>query len=290
MKKLLILLLAIMMLAGCSSAKRTHVVGMSTLYNAVDQAAEIELPEAKYNNAKKQYYTYYIPRGIGRQERNATSNLFTIFGNNAVLNLDVASIVQASHQDETNDGNVRSRLRGIGSFAYTTFRKEGAFTNSSNKNIQYRILVGEFADDMSYIIIQTEHFNFSSVCPVMETDEMIYEMIKILRTCTVNEKSIVEDYSYIEDTSETFNVVSLFKEMLPEIGYVVDYIEDWKNDRSFTLIDYTHDTPEDPGIEGDDVSDDLSTDDDIEDNTEDDSNGTGEQSSQPGENGDNAQQ
>jgi len=67
----------------------------------------------------------------------------------------------------------------------------------------------------------------------------------------------------VENETEIFMPITLFKEMLPESGYVVDYIEDWKNDSSFTMIDYSHadDVPEDPGLPGDDVPDDLSTDD-----------------------------
>lgn len=266
MKKTLLLILMVLLLAGCANAEGEEKpsVSASVLGASASDAAAVELPEARFNNAKKQYYTYYIPRGIGRQERNATSNLFIIYGNNAILNLDVASIVQAAHTVKDDNSVTLQPLRDIGSFTHPTFTKEGAYMNSSNGSVRYRIMVSDFESDYSYIIIQTEHFNFSSVCPLLETDEMIYEMIKILRTCTVDTEAIIRDYSYEETTADNFSIITLFREMLPESGYVVDYIEDWKNDSSFTIIDYSKqdEEPEDPGLPGDDVPDDLNVGDD----------------------------
>ncbi len=242
MKKVFLLSLVLLVLSGCSSNLTTK-----TLYDIVDEAVELELPDARINNAKKDYYTYYIPRGIGREERDETSNLFTINNNKAILNLDIASIIQDEYYEIDAVSDVG--LRDIGSFTYTRFVKEGTCLDSSGQTMKYRVMVSASLDEFNYVIIQSNHFNFTTICPVLETDEVIYEMIKILRSCTVNREKIISDYSSVDLSQHKYTFISLFQDVLPESGYIADYIEDWKNDERFIIIDYKEDDVPEVGEE-----------------------------------------
>lgn len=250
MKKILVLILVLLLLAGCKTSLST-----GEMFSAVEKAVSLTVPDPRFNNAKKDYYSYYIPRGVGREERDATSNLFQIYGNEAILNLDIASIIQLQYYDIEANSSVK--LRDIGSFQYTNFKKEGTCKDSSNKTINYKILVSAIDQDRNYIIIQTDSFVFASVCPILETDEMIYEMMKILRTCIVNNERIISDYSNVIVEQKKFSIVSLFKDVLPESGYVVDYIEDWKSDERFIIIEYEGEGEDEPAPSTEDHNDEL---------------------------------
>ena len=80
MKKLILLvIMAVLMLTGCTPDEEPYTA--VSLMSTVNDAVVAEIPEAVYNNAVKEYYSYYLPRGVGREERDATSNLFNIYGN-----------------------------------------------------------------------------------------------------------------------------------------------------------------------------------------------------------------
>ena len=71
-------------------------------------------------------------------------------------------------------------------------------------------------------------------------------MMKILRTCSIDESKIVSVYSNVTETIKKTSIISLFREILPESGYVADYIDDWKDDPEFVIIDNSSKEEEDP--------------------------------------------
>ena len=118
MKKLILLvIMAVLMLTGCTPDEEPYTA--VSLMSTVNDAVVAEIPEAVYNNAVKEYYSYYLPRGVGREERDATSNLFNIYGNKAILNIDIASIIaQEYYEGEDEYGK---RLRNLDTFSQTEF-------------------------------------------------------------------------------------------------------------------------------------------------------------------------
>ena len=90
MKKLLMLMLAMVMLAGCTAVKVPLDVDFKKeVLKSIREASEVELPEFSENNSHKEYYDYYLFQGVGRKEIDQISNIFIFYDNEAVLNLDV---------------------------------------------------------------------------------------------------------------------------------------------------------------------------------------------------------
>ena len=177
MKKLLIALITLVMLAGCT-AKDFNIVFKNKILRSVKDACDVELPEFSANNSHKEFYNYYLFQGIGRKEIDEISNIFVIYDNEAVLNLDVAGILSRSVYSETD-------LREIESFESKSLKTNGTCKNSRGIDMAYHIEI-KVISETAFIIMQTNQFVFTASCPVLETDETVYEMMKTLRTCSVD--------------------------------------------------------------------------------------------------------
>lgn len=229
MRKLIVMLMALFLLTGCAKpVEFTNELRRKTI-DSIDEALTVELPEFSENNSEKEFYTYYLFPGVGRREIDEISNIFVIYGNEAVLNLDVAGILSRSVYDE-ND------LRSIESFREKSFIKNGVCKNSRGLNMAYHIEM-KVVESIAYIIFQTNQFIFTASCPVLEADETAYEMIKIVRTCSVDTNKVIDKYSNIDKAQYAVSTIKLFKEVLPESGRIIDYMDDWQNDPGYTIID-----------------------------------------------------
>ena len=230
MKKLLMLMLVMVMLAGCTAVKVPLDVDFKKeVLKSIREASEVELPEFSENNSHKEYYDYYLFQGVGRKEIDEISNIFIFYDNEAVLNLDVAGILKRSVYED-------SSLRDIESFQGKSLYAEGSCRNSRGLPMSYRMEM-KVVDGAAYIILQTNQFIFTASCPLLEADETIYEMMKTLRTCSVDTKLVIDTYSNQDKATYRISNIRLFREILPESGRIIDYMDDWKNDPSYTIID-----------------------------------------------------
>ena len=66
---------------------------------------------------------------------------------------------------------------------------------------------------------------------------MVYEMLKTVRTCSVDTKLVINTYSNLDTAQYEISTIKLFKEILPESGRVIDYMSDWMNDPGYKIID-----------------------------------------------------
>ena len=229
MKKLIIALLTVFLLTGCSKNVEFTNDLRRKMIDSIDDALVVDLPEFSENNSEKEFYSYYLFPGSGRREIDEISNIFVIYGNEAVLNLDVAGILSRSVYEE-------SALREIESFREKNFIKNGVCKNSRGLNMSYHIEM-KVVDSIAYIIFQTNQFIFTASCPVLEADETAYEMIKTVRTCSVDTNKVIDKYSNIDKAQYDVSTIKLFKEVLPESGRIIDYMDDWQNDPGYTIID-----------------------------------------------------
>ena len=73
-------------------------------------------------------------------------------------------------------------------------------------------------------------------------------MIKILRTCKADREKVIADYSNIREDQQRATIITLFKEVLPETGKIVDYLPDWMNDPGFVIIDNGNNQQQEPEV------------------------------------------
>ncbi len=265
MKKIFLVIVTLLLfLSGCSS-KDTSALA-TEIDEAIATALEVELPEAEQNNCTKTYYTYFQSYGIGRGDADELSNQFVINGNSCSLTLDVSSIVSYIIYANTSD----DQLNDIGSLEDAFYSTTGTFTNSSGEELPYKVEIAE-GDSSAYVaLIQTHDFVFVAYIDQGDCAETIYQMMFLLRTIVVNRDEVVLAYGSSNIVESTINVITLFDEVIPESGYVEDYIEDWQNTGNYIIIDNSTDNSDSSDLFGTGSEDDEELDEwaDIEENNE----------------------
>ena len=124
-KKIFISVLILLTLSGCVSDTKTF---HNELNKAINNAISESIEDYSYNNCTKTYYSYYLPKGIGKVDGDEISNKFNIGGNIASLSLDVTAIVNDAVIVKEVDA-----LRDIGSISNPYFTRSGRYINSSNE-------------------------------------------------------------------------------------------------------------------------------------------------------------
>ena len=86
-------------------------------------------------------------------------------------------------------------------------------------------------------MIQTSQFVFVGISDRASCSNTIYEMLVMLRTALVETTQVILDFSSDSIISSNINVITIFEEIVPESGYLIDYVNDWKDDTTFIKID-----------------------------------------------------
>ncbi len=263
-KILLVIVSLLIFLSGCSSNDTSALA--TKVDEAITSALEVELPEAAQNNCTKTYYTYFQANGIGRGDADELSNQFTINGNSCCLTLDVSSIVSYIIYAAIDD----DQLNDIGSLEDAFYSTTGTLTNSSDEELPYKVEIAEGESNSYLALIQTHDFVFVAYIDQGDCADTIYQMMFLLRTIVVDRDEVVLAYGSSNIVESTTSVITLFDEVIPESGYVEDYIEDWQNTGNYIIIDNSTDSSDSGDLFGSGSEDDEELDEwaDIEENSE----------------------
>ncbi|MGI6509159.1 MAG: hypothetical protein ACOX1L_01060 [Erysipelotrichaceae bacterium] len=236
-KKIFTAFLILIILSGC-------VTDTDSLYDELNKAVNIAIGEKiedyTYNNCTKTYYSYYLPKSIGKVDGDEISNKFNIDGNIASLSLDVTAIVNDAITTNKDDS-----LRDIGTVKNPFFTRSGRYLNNADETVLFNISVSETKDGY-FIMIQTSEFIFISLANKGGCSNTVHDMLILLRSCKVEKKKLILDYASDTLVSYTTSIVTLFESVVPETGYFVDYIDDWKDDKTFIIIDLEQQDSEEP--------------------------------------------
>lgn len=228
-KKLFICFILLSLLTGCGQNSSIN----TQIKSAINKAVTCELDEKEENNCHKKYYSYYLRRNVGRVSSDEISNIFKINGNIASLALDITSIVNNSILLDSDE----STIRDIGSLEEPIYSELSRYTDSSGESIPYKISVAKIDDTDYFVMIQTGQFIFISSTTSDTCADTIYDMILLLRSCKVEKDELIVDYASDNIISSSTSIVTLFEDVIPESGYLIDYIDSWKNDTTFVVID-----------------------------------------------------
>ena len=228
-KKAFICFIIVFLITGCTDQTTLN----NQIKKAVNRAITCQFDEDTTNNCQKKYYSYYLRRNVGRVSADEISNIFKISGNIASLSLDITSIVNNSILLDSDE----STIRDIGTLENPIYSDLSRFTDSSGQSIPYKLAVAKMEDNDYFVMIQTSHFIFIASNTADTCADTIYDMILLLRSCKVDKEDLILDYASDNIITYSTSVVTLFEDVVPESGYLIDYIDSWKNDTSFVVID-----------------------------------------------------
>ncbi len=242
--KYLLFLLAIIMLTGCAASDEQSFT--RDLDQSLARAIGAQIPDSDMNNCVKTYYSYYRNNDIGKIYNDAIYNQFNIHGNISTLALDVESIVTNQIMGNSEEKTIRK----IVEVTNPIYEKSGEYVNSSHVKIPFHIQVARLENEKDYLIyIQSSEFMFVSQVNKGSCADTLYDMMILLRSCNADAIRIILDYGSDSLISTGDSIITLFEDVLPASGYVIDYIDNWKDDTSFIIIEPVEEGDEGGGSE-----------------------------------------
>lgn len=230
-RKLLFMIAVLFLLSGC---QKDFTFSEKKLADRLQKAAEIKMPITKNNNCHKEYYSFYLFSEMGKEDSDTVSSVLNINSQQAVLTLDIAGII-ADNYYQGEDSAV-FYLRDYTPETKVIYQTKGRVEKSDDNFVSYNLYIGEFSDTKYLLTIQSSEFIIISAVDRETVYDMSYEMIKLLRSCSVDKEKVLTDFYTAYTFESVSSSITLFNIVLPENGVLKDYIDDWKNDPNFTIF------------------------------------------------------
>jgi hypothetical protein len=187
-----------------------------------DQAIQsaLEQETSTYLTMNRDLFSYYLPVSIGRKL--ATPNSVTLNSHNQsiLMSLDVVNILnQAYYKD---DDTLRDLLKdGVAFYTHTD-----TFLSNQSIPIDFRVSAAKISDHMVLLILQTEHFVFTSIHPEAVSPDILYDMLRVARSARIAKDVVLSTYSKREVIDFKVQNLNMFAQVAPESGTVMDMIKE----------------------------------------------------------------
>ncbi|HCT62899.1 MAG TPA: hypothetical protein DIC19_02225 [Erysipelotrichaceae bacterium] len=202
-----------------------------------DQAIQEALAQetSTYLTMNRDLFSYYLPVSIGRKL--ATPNSVTLNSHNQsiLMSLDVVNILnQAYYKDDEN--TLRDLLKeGVAFYSYSD-----TFLSNQSIPVDFRVNAAKIADHLVLLILQTEHFVFTSIHPEAVSPEILYDMLRVARSARIAKEVVLDVYSKREVIDFKVQNLNMFAQVAPESGTVMDMIKEL-DENDFTDFDFNAD-------------------------------------------------
>lgn len=221
-----------------SLLKRTLLIGISLFLTAcsvqtntikarfdvaVDEAINQEL--SQFTSMNRDLFSYYLPLSIGRRSSTPTSALLISHNEEILMNLDIISVLNAVYYTDENANVLRSTVNVNSAF----YANQGTFSNYKGIPIDYQVSVNALSEEIVLLTLETETFIFSSIHPIAISPEILFDMMTIARTSTVNKNEVVAAFSNREIIDYQKETLNMFSQLAPESGTVIDMVEGDEN-------------------------------------------------------------
>jgi len=222
MKRLVLLICIVMFgLSACSTVTKDTL-------SAYLKSAALDAESSTINsvtNISKTMYSYYLPPSIGRKSSTETSNILTSNGVNILMNLDVIDVISDSYYDtESKTRSFKSMLSSTENLI--TF--DGTYQDGDYKSVSYRVSILYVNEALILLTLEGGYFIFTAITPISISDEVLFDMIRLARSCTVDAAAVLLAYSTRESIDYKKETIDMFSQIAPESGTVLDMISGGK--------------------------------------------------------------
>jgi hypothetical protein len=202
MKKILILMILLFVLASCSDKS-----AQSSIDDEINSIAELEI---KYeNNNYKKLYDYFTNVDVGKIDSNEVSSLLSVDKNIFVMNLKVNKII--------NDEIYKNDNLEYYDIKQLMFENNGLYSSNGIKyNYEYRVYL--LNNDDYLLLMNTEYLNFSTIANLTQLDEIAYEMINVAKSARIDNELIVSEFSNKETLDHEKETIKLFEKKIAVNG------------------------------------------------------------------------
>lgn len=226
MRKLWLVFLVFLM-SACTSAFELRDYDQA-IQNALSQET------STYLTMNRDLFSYYLPVSIGRKASTPNSVTLNSHNQTILMSLDVVNILnQAYYKDEDS---LRDLLKtGVAFYTHTD-----TFLSNQSIPVDFRVNAAKISDHLVLLILQTEHFVFTSIHPEAISPEILYDMLRVARSARIAKEVVLSVYSKREVIDFKVQNLNMFAQVAPESGTVMDMIKEL-DENDFTDFDFNAD-------------------------------------------------
>lgn len=187
-----------------------------------DKAIENALSQSmsEFSTMHRDMFSYYIPPSIGRKSSSLNSVTLQSHNQNILMILDVINILNESYFKD-NEGTLRKLLKVENAFYTST----GFYENDNKVLSAYLVSAMKLSDSTVLLSLQTENFVFMSIHPLSISPDILYDMLRVARSTSINRDLILSTYSTREVLDFKTQSLNMFTQAGPESGTVLDMIK-----------------------------------------------------------------
>ena len=171
----------------------------------------------------KPFYSYYLPKDMGRIDSNDLSSLLVKDGVKIIMNFNPNSVVIHDYYHK-NDVKVYEENEVDTSYNYF-YSSSGTFLGSDYRYHDYSIRIMKLEKDDYLIYADMGYVNFTSILKEVQLKSFIHSMFIIAKSLTYISSEVIANYS-LQSTSDSIKQdLEKFNEELPNDGSLSDLIE-----------------------------------------------------------------
>lgn len=199
-----------------------------------DQAIQDALAQetSTYATMNRDLFSYYLPVSIGRKQASPNSVTLNSHNETILMSLDVVNILNQAYYNDEN-GSLRDLLKdGVAFYTYTD-----SYLSNQSISVDFEVNAAKISDHLVLLILQTEHFVFTSIHPEAISPAILYDMLRVARSSRIVKDTILSTYSKREVIDFKVQNLNMFAQVAPESGTVMDMIKEL-DEMDFTDINY----------------------------------------------------
>ena len=212
-----------------------------------DQAIQVALSQetSTYLTMNRDLFSYYLPVTIGRKMATPNSVSLNSHNQSILMSLDVVNILNQAY--DKDEDSLRDLLKeGVAFYTHTD-----TFLSNQNISIDFRVNAARISDHLVLLILQTEHFVFTSIHPEAISPKILYDMLRVARSARIAKDVVLNVYSKREIIDFEVQNLNMFAQVAPESGTVMDMIKEL-DEGDFTDF-YFNEDENDPDALNDEV-------------------------------------
>ena len=206
MKKI-ITLLCLLLLVGCAENPSNLEDRLAVSVEAIALAPISDLAD---NN--KPLYSYYIEPSVGRRTSTQTGNVFLYNGTEFVMNLNIASVINARfYIDELN--HTKSNLKAM-------ITQDGIYFDHNDLQFSYFLSIYALDNGKYFIDLDLAYVNFYAYAEYANIEDLVIMMFKIGKTVDIKADKIIMNYSSKPSMEYVKEKLELFEIIIPDSGRI----------------------------------------------------------------------
>lgn len=216
MKKVVLFMLSLILLSGCAAEAdlSNQVLTMLQEKSTLDPFHD--------TNMSKTYYSYYLPRDVGRGKGNSLSGVYIKDGYKFVMNLDASQVIIEEYYTEEAVEVVNDVIMNTSEAGFTY---QGSYINAAEEIKNYTLRLEKLTDGYYYIDLAASGLRFYSIVPYAEVKSLLNCMITMMRSVKIERQLILNDFSLKSATAQQQKNLDYLNEEVPVDGYIKDLVE-----------------------------------------------------------------